>query len=189
MTDTPEPEGEEILFRSSRFQVHRVRTQLPSGALIEKEIIRHPGAVVILPILDDGRVVMIENYRYSIGRNLLELPAGTRERDEPAEQTAARELVEETGFVAGRLRFVQSFFAAPGILDEQMQLFVATQLTQTQPRREEGEQICNRLLSWPEIESKLRRGGIQDAKTLVGLLLGRDLHDRTTAARTGEEIP
>lgn len=172
MPERPPGTNEKVLFSGQRFQIHQVSAELPDGSSIEKQIIRHPGAVVILPLIDREHVLMIRNYRYSVAQHLLELPAGTREPDETPAQTAARELTEETGYIAGNLQFVQSFFAAPGNGDEQMFLFIATDLQRSTPNRETGEQIENQVLSWTEIESQLDQGAIQDAKSLIGLLHG-----------------
>ncbi len=174
----PPHSNEKVLFTGQRFQIHQVDAQLPDGTAIEKQVIRHPGAVVILPLIDDDHVLMIHNYRYSVARQLLELPAGTREPEETPAQTAARELTEETGYIAGNLQFVQSFFAAPGNGDEEMFLFVATDLKRSTPQRETGEQIENHVLAWSEIESKLEQGAIQDAKSLIGLLHGLRVRHR-----------
>jgi len=168
-----EPSDEPLLFRGSRFNVRQVEATLPDGTTIQKQVIRHPGAVVILPLLADGRVVLIRNFRYSVARTLLELPAGTMEPPELPALTATRELTEETGYIAGKMEFIQSFLAAPGNCDEQMHLFVATDLQPSSPRREVGEQIENEILTWPEINAQLATGQIEDAKTLVGLLLAR----------------
>ncbi len=112
---------------------------------------------------------LIRNYRGSVGQTLIELPAGTREPHESPRETAARELEEETGFVAGSLRQVAEFYAAPGILDEKMVLFVATKLEAARPRREAGEQIENLILSLADARDLVRQGAIRDAKTIVGL--------------------
>lgn len=122
-----------------------------------------------MPILDDGRVVMIENFRHSIDRVLIELPAGTIDEGEAPEQTAARELIEETGYGAAKLEKAHEFYSCPGIFDELMHLYVATGLTAGDPDREPTEQIENRIVSRDEIESLIADGSIRDAKTLVGL--------------------
>lgn len=161
---------EEILFRADRYSVHRVRRTDAEGREHRRDIIRHPGAVVLLPLTSDGRVVLIRNDRISIARTLLELPAGTMEVGEPPEATAARELVEETGYRAGRLELLRTFYASPGICDEVMHLFVASELTQGEPDREANEQIENQLATWDEIQRWIDDGTIEDGKTLVGLM-------------------
>ena len=132
-------------------------------------MIRHPGAVVLLPILDDGRVVLIENTRPTVGETLLELPAGTRESGEEAVVTASRELIEETGYRAGKLELLHEFYSAPGICDELMHLYRATELVAGDPDREATESIVNRIATRDEIKAWIASGKIRDAKTLVGL--------------------
>lgn len=160
---------EQVLLKCSRFSVHALEVRDRQGQSRTKEVIRHPGAVVLLPVLQDGRVVMIENHRHSVGQTLLELPAGTIEIGEPPESTAGRELIEETGYHAGRLEKLHEFYSCPGICDELMHLYIATELTAGEPDREATEQIENRIVSREEISQMISRGEIRDAKTLVGL--------------------
>ncbi len=160
---------EAVLLRAARFTVNAMTMTDKHGNKIMREVVRHPGAVVLLPILADGRVVMIENYRRSVDQVLLELPAGTIELNEPPELTAPRELMEETGYRAGRIEKVHEFYSCPGICDELMHLFAATDLVAGDPEREATEQIENRIVSKDEITQLIQRGEIRDAKTLVGL--------------------
>lgn len=160
---------EQVLLRCSRFSVHALEIRDRQGQSRTKEVIRHPGAVVLLPVLSDGRVVMIENHRHSVGQTLLELPAGTIESGEPPESTAARELIEETGYQAGKLEKLHEFYSCPGICDELMHLYIATDLTAGEPDREATEQIENRIVSRDEVTQLISLGEIRDAKTLVGL--------------------
>ncbi len=162
---------EKQLLTGSRFDVHAMELTGSDGQVYIREVIRHPGAVVLLPVLEDGRIVMIENYRPSIDQTLLELPAGTREPGETAETTAARELIEETGYRAEKLEPMTSFFSAPGICDEEMYLYLATGLTAGDAEREAVEQIENRIVSVADLHTMIEEGKIRDAKTLVGLLL------------------
>ena len=161
----------ELLLETRRFRVERVTFPSSAGGTVQREIVRHPGSVVILPVLDDGRICLIRNYRPSVDQRLIELPAGTREPGEPPEETAARELEEETGYRAGRIERITSFLAAPGILDEEMILYRAEQLTAGPPRREPGEEMENLLVTMAEAHAMIDRGEIRDAKTLLGLLL------------------
>lgn len=165
----PELKSEHLVLAGSRFNVHSMELVGNDGKTYRREVIRHPGAVVLLPLLDRDHVVMIENQRPTVNQTLLELPAGTREPDEPAEATAARELIEETGYHAGKLELLHEFFSAPGICDERMFLYVASNLTLGEPDREAVEQITNRIASREEIADWVNSGQIQDAKTLVGL--------------------
>jgi len=160
-----------IVYDGRRFKVQEVQVTGRDGRSTVREVIRHPGAVVIVPVLDDGSIVMIRNYRASIDRTLLELPAGTLEPDEPPEQTAARELEEETGYLARQLQKIAAYYTSPGICDELMHAYVAEGLRAGPPRREAGEEIDNYPMPWPEVVAALRNGSIQDAKSIAALLL------------------
>lgn len=158
------------IFEAKRFNVEEVVHSDPSGQSHTRHIVRHPGAVVILPIVDDEHVCLISNYRAAVDRHLLELPAGTLDTAEPIQAIAARELIEETGYRATQFRLIHQFCMSPGILDEKMYVFVATELTEGNPEREPGEWIDNKVLTWAEIDQLMQRGEIQDAKTIAALL-------------------
>ena len=160
----------ELLLKTRRFDVVRLSYQTHDGAVHTREVARHPGAVTILPLLDDGRVCLIRNYRVAVDQTLIELPAGTLEPNEDPAVTAARELEEETGYRAAEVRQLCEFFMSPGVLSERMVLFLATGLTSGPARLEHGEQIEPFVLSWQEAMSLVERGEIRDAKSLVGLL-------------------
>ena len=160
----------DIILQAGRFNVERMVQVGVDGAECVREIVRHPGAVVILPLLDDGRVVLIRNYRVAVKEKLIELPAGTIDRGEDPLATATRELVEETGYRAGNMKHLLTFCMSPGILDEKMHLFLATALTAGEMALEQGEDIDPFACSWDEALSMVQSGEIRDAKTLVGLL-------------------
>ena len=166
-----DPVNEPVLLTASRFRVVRVEQVMASGQRRSREVVRHPGAVVLLPLVDDDRVCLIRNYRVSIGQTLIELPAGTLEPGEPPIVTAGRELLEETGFIAQQLDLLHTYDPSPGIMDELMYLFVARRLTYAAPQRELGEEIDNLVVSWDEALALIDRGEIHDAKTIAGLLL------------------
>lgn len=159
----------ELLLSTRRFRVIQKYQPTHQGPL-PRQIVQHPGAVVILPLLDDGRVVLIRNYRISVDEELLELPAGTLEAGEDPLACAHRELAEETGYRAGALEPLTSFFASPGFLTERMYLFLATQLESGHTALEQGEEIQTLLVPWETALGMARDGEIHDAKTLVGLL-------------------
>ena len=161
--------NEQLILQGVRFDVHRQDLVGSDGKTYQREVIRHPGAVVLLPVLDQDHVVMIENHRHTVGETLLELPAGTREPGEPVAETAKRELIEETGYRAGSIELIHEFYSAPGICDELMLLYLATDLQSGQHCREATEQIENRIVTRAEIEQLIADGKIRDAKTLVGL--------------------
>ncbi len=170
-TNSGSSESERWLLQTERFSVERVCRELPNGQRRTREVIRHPGAVVILPMVDDDHVCLIENYRVAVGRSLFELPAGTLDAGEDPLEAAVRELAEETGYRGGTWSPMHSFLVSPGILDERMHLFRAIGLEPGPPAREPGEEIQNQVVSWNEAMAMVQRGEIEDAKTLIGLLL------------------
>ena len=165
--------GPDILFEGRLFRVEQVEQTMPDATRHVRQIVRHPGAVVILPLLDDGRVCFVRNYRIAVEQTLIELPAGTLESDEDPAETASRELAEETGYRAGRIKHLTTFCMSPGILDEQMHLYLAEALQPGPMALEPGEDIQPMLCTWDESLDMVRRGEIHDAKTLVGLLYYR----------------
>ena len=170
---------EEHVLSARRFEVRRLTRTLADGRTQSREVVRHPGSVVIVPCVDTDHVCLIRNFRLSVNETLIELPAGTLEASEPPVECAYRELIEETGYRAARMRELTAFFAAPGILDERMHLFLAEQLSGGIPEREPEEEIENLVVSWQEAFALIQRREIQDAKTIVGLFLGwHALRDR-----------
>lgn len=161
---------EKTLLVARRFRVNEATRTTPTGQTITREVVRHPGSVVILPVWADGQVTLIQNFRLAAGQTLIELPAGTLEPAEDHLLCAQRELTEETGLHGATWQQLTSFYAAPGILDEHMHLFLATDLTAGPPQREEGEEIENLQMPWDEAMELVRSGKIRDAKTIVGLL-------------------
>jgi ADP-ribose pyrophosphatase len=162
-------EPKELLV-TRKFRVVRHVTLGRDGKPHAKDIVEHPGAVTILPILDQQRVCLIRNQRVAAGRSLIELPAGTLEPGEEPAATATRELAEETGYRAASMEKLCEFFMSPGILNERMHLFVARGLTPGTTALEPGENIETLVVDWAEAMRMAQDGSIEDAKTLLGLL-------------------
>jgi ADP-ribose diphosphatase len=160
----------ELLLQTKKFWVVRETVRAPSGKDKSREIVRHPGACVLVPMVDDDRVCLIRNFRVSVNTTLIELPAGTLEPNEPPHVTAERELSEETGYRAAKIELLHAFYLSPGILDEKMHLYLATGLSAGATAREEGEEIENLVAPWNQAIDMVFRGQIKDAKTIVGLL-------------------
>ena len=179
MTHDARDRASTILLRTPRFDVEAVRLPGTTDDNATREIIRHPGAVVILPLVDASRVCLIRNFRVAVNETLLELPAGTLEPPEEPLAAARRELAEETGYRADQYRLLHSFYASPGILDERMSLVVASGLSAGAPAREPGEMIENAVVTWNEALTLVDDGTIKDAKTIVGLLYYDRLRRRT----------
>ena len=136
-----------------------------------REVIIHPGAVCILPMLSDDTVILIRNYRYPIGSYLIELPAGTLEKNEDPINCAGRELLEETGYLAGRMKPLGNFFTSPGILSEKMYAYVAYDLEQSNAALEEGEEIELNPVPFEQAIQMIKDGRIHDGKTIATLLI------------------
>lgn len=160
-----------ILLKTARFDVERVEYTTPAGESHEREVIRHPGAATIIPMVDDTHVCLIKNFRASVSQTLLELPAGTIDPPEAPAVTAERELREETGYEASEIRLLHRFYLSPGILDERMHLYLATGLTAGPSAREPGELIENIVLPFSEALKLVDNETIEDAKTIAGLLM------------------
>lgn len=171
----------DILFSSKLFKVVRRFQTGRSGKSLERHVILHPGAITVLPILNDNRVVLLKQYRIAIEKTLIELPAGTREPNEEPIVTASRELIEETGYKAGKIEPMTTFYSSPGILHEEMHLFLATNLQACDQNLEDGEDIQVFTADWDEVRRMIFSGEIQDAKTLIALLwyLQRENFDKS----------
>lgn len=152
------------------FRVVRRRQRGSDGREHVRDVVEHPGAVTILPILDDGRVCLIRNLRVAVGKTLVELPAGTLEPGEDPAVTARRELAEETGYRSASVERLREFFMSPGILSERMHLYLARGLQPGTTALEPGEQIETLVVPWSEAMRMAFDGTIEDAKTLIGLL-------------------
>lgn len=161
----------EIIHSGRKIQVAVDTSTGPNGEPIRRDMILHPGAVVILPIVDRDHVCLLRNYRFVIGDTLWEVPAGTLEPGEPIEQAAIRELAEETGYVAKNWRYLNYFYASPGVLDEKLHLFVAQDLTPGPARPEADEQLEPRVVPWADALKMVFDGTITDAKTATAILL------------------
>jgi len=161
----------QTLLKTKLFSVeHRVYGRSADGdKVIERDVVVHPGAVVILPILDDGRIVLIRNFRYTVERELYELPAGTRSKDETPIATARRELEEETGYRAAEMKPLIEFYTSPGILTERMYAFLARGLTQVGQRLDPGEQISVEPVPPGEVRRCLCAGEFLDGKSIAAL--------------------
>ncbi|MEY3205019.1 MAG: hypothetical protein RLZZ21_1350 [Planctomycetota bacterium] len=161
----------ELLLTARRFRVVRVQEPCADGSLRDRDVVVHPGSVVVVPLVSPDAVCLIEVERVAVGRTLIELPAGTLDRDEPLATAAARELAEETGYRAGRIEAAGEFWMSPGILRERMHLFVAHDLVAGPQALEPGERIRPLVVAWDEALAMCHDGRIEDAKTIAGLLV------------------
>jgi len=160
----------EILYQGRVFTLKRDRVIEPSGIEATREIVAHPGSVVVLPLLPDGRIVLIRQYRHAAGQYLWELVAGHKDPGESFVAGAHRELQEETGYTARRVRKLLEVFPSPGLLGEKMEIFLADGLTKGKARPEDDEKITQRVLTLREAERWIHTGRIRDSKSVSGIL-------------------
>lgn len=160
----------EELYRGKIVELHVDTIEHPSGRTAIREVVLHPGGVVAVPVLSDGRLLLIRQFRYPLKKYILELPAGKLDTKLSPRDTIARELEEETGYRAGTLTHECSFYTSPGISNEVLHLFIARDLTPVPQRLEEGEHITIETYTLPECLQKMDYGEINDGKTLLGLL-------------------
>lgn len=168
------------IFRGRILSLDVDEVVLESGRKTTREIVRHPGAVVIVAPDHLGRVAMVRQYRSAIGRELVELPAGTREPNEDAENCARRELTEEMGLVAASWTALGGFYSAPGFCTEYLSLFLATGLSEAEGHPDDDENIQREWIALQDVPKMIADGQIQDAKSIAGLLWY--LHRTTTGA-------
>jgi ADP-ribose pyrophosphatase len=141
----------------------------PSGMEVEREILRHPGAAVLLAVTDERKVVLVRQYRHAAGELMLEAPAGTIDPGEEPSETARRELVEETGYFPNRLEKLTQFFPSPGVLEELMHLYLATDLERRVGSLDDDESLEPVELEWEQALALEIGKDVRDAKTIIAL--------------------
>lgn len=163
----------ETLLQGRAFKIRRDHLKTPDGKETKFEIVEHGGSVVVIPVDEQGNMWFVRQYRHAAGMDLLELPAGTRDGDEPYEECAARETREETGMEAGTLTKVGEFYLAPGYSTEFMGVFLATDLTHNPLDPDSDEFLSVEKIPVKTALAMAERGEVPDAKSLAGLLMAR----------------
>lgn len=158
------------IYKGPVFGIRRDEVIEPSGVHATREVITHPGSVVVLPVLPDGRILLIRQYRHAARQYLWELVAGRIDAGEKPREAAARELIEETGFRAKRFRIFLDVFPTPGFLEERMFILLAEGLTAGKAEPEEDEKIIARAYKHKQLEEMIRSGKLRDAKSIAGIL-------------------
>jgi ADP-ribose pyrophosphatase len=158
------------IYQGQIFGIRRDEVVEPSGVRATREVITHPGSVVVLPVLPDGRILMIRQYRHAARQYLWELVAGRIDAGEKPKQAAARELIEETGYRARKFRIFLDVFPTPGFLEERMFILLAEGLSAGVAEPEEDEKIVSRAYTRKQLQEMIRRGKLRDAKSVAGIL-------------------
>ena len=158
----------ETLYKGKIFSLRVGVVRLEGGETAQREVIEHGGGVAVVPFAD-GKVTLVSQFRIAAGREIVELPGGRLEGDEPPADCARRELEEELGYHARELIHVSSYYTAAGYSSERMHLFLALGLERTKPRPERDELLRRIELPLEEVEAKLRRHELEDARTIIGL--------------------
>jgi ADP-ribose pyrophosphatase len=192
MTERITPASVETIFEGRVFTLRRETVRLPKGGVLQAEIVRHPGSVVIVPLTDAGDVILVRQYRHAIGRWAWELPAGSLKPGEDVEAAAVRECHEEVGLVPDRLQRLGAFYPTPGYCDELMNIYLATGLRpphgDEQAQQDEDEDIEARPFAPDAIAEMIDRGEVIDLKTVAGLALLRPKAGGGSS-RPGEPVP
>ena len=164
----------EKIYAGKVVNLRRDTVLLPNGKEATREVVEHPGAVAIVPVLPDGRVLMVRQFRHPVGRVLLEIPAGKLDSGEDPDECAMRELEEETGYRAGVIERKASIFTGPGFTDEVIHMYIAHELVPTTVNPDDDEFLEVRAYVPQDIRRMIREGLICDAKTISGLFLLQD---------------
>ncbi len=162
---------DEMIYRGKIANVHRVGLRTRDGDVVDRDFFDYPGAVAVLAIRPDNKVVLIRNYRFAVNEQLWELCAGTLEEDEDPAACARRELIEETGYRAGRIEKLGEFYTAPGTTNEKMHAYLATDLVEGEQALEKHEEIEVLLRTEQEVREMIAGGEIHDGKTIAALAL------------------
>jgi ADP-ribose pyrophosphatase len=163
----------ESILKGRAFTIRRDTMKAPDGRETKFDIVEHGGSVVIIPIDNEGNLLFVRQYRHAAGMDLLELPAGTRDGNEPYEECAAREIREETGMEAATLKHIGSFYLAPGYSTEYMGVFLALDLQYNPLEADDDEFLSVEKVPVREAILSAERGEIPDAKSLAALLMAR----------------
>ena len=180
----------EIAWRGKIFDIERLQVRLPNGHTSVRDVVRHRGAAAVVALTTSGKIALVRQYRTSLGRVTVEIPAGKLDPGEDPLECAKRELKEETGFVAGRIAYLTTIATSCGFADELIHIYLATQLSFEGARPDDDEFLNVDLVPVGELVDAVLDGKIEDAKTVVGALacevMSRRLADAAVAEEAGE---
>jgi ADP-ribose pyrophosphatase len=171
VSETPPSPPRRVIYRGRKINLALQPVTLADGTIADREVILHRGAVALVPMIDDDHVCLVKNHRYAIGKTLLEVPAGSIDEGESPDQTAARELSEETGYRAGRIRLIRDWYVTPGVMTERMFLYLCEDLCPGPTDHQLDERLETVIVPWNEALAMAYDGRIQDAKTMLALMI------------------
>lgn len=160
-----------VVYDGNLLKVYCDKVELPNGKEASREFIRHPGAVAVVPVTPEGNIVLVRQYRYPVGKTMLEVPAGKLDKGEHPDECARRELEEETGYVAHTIKKLSSIYTTPGFTDEVIHLYLAEHLTLAKQCPDEDEFLDVEEYTKEQIKIMINDGTINDAKSILALLL------------------
>lgn len=161
---------QELMYQGKVVAFYKDILKLPNGNVVEWDLVKHPGAAAIIPVLDDGRIILVEQFRNALGHKTLEIPAGGIEKGETPLQCVAREVEEETGYRSETITPLIEVITAIGFCDEKIPIFVAKDLKKTQQHLDEDEEIVIKTVTLDEAVEMILNGNIIDSKTVSGIL-------------------
>lgn len=172
----PRPSGRRVIYQGRKIDLALQEVQLADGSKAEREVVVHRGAVALVPMVDANHVCLVKNDRYAVETTLLEVPAGTIDVGESPDQTAPRELSEETGYRAGKITRIAEWFVSPGVMTERMYLYLCEDLTPGPTQHQPDERLEPVIVAWSEALAMIRDGRIVDAKSMLAILLCTQLN-------------
>jgi ADP-ribose pyrophosphatase len=173
----PQP-ARRIVFRGVKVDLALQSVLLADGTYADREVVVHPGAVALVPMVDESHVCLVRNDRHAVGQTLLEVPAGTIDDGETSDRTAVRELAEETGYRAGRITLIRDWFVSPGVMTERIFLYLCEDLKPGPTDHQPDERLQTVILPWDEALAMAHDGRIHDAKSMLALLICDQLRKR-----------
>lgn len=165
------PSSRRVIYQGKKIEVALDTLTLADGSTAEREVVLHRGAVALVPMVDANHVCLVRNVRYAVRETLWEVPAGTIDAGEHPDSTAARELIEETGYQAERITKLREWFVSPGVMSEVMHLYLCEELSEVGSKLELDENLEPVVLPWEEAMAMVWDGRIRDAKSILALLI------------------
>ncbi len=159
-----------VIYRGRKVDLALQPVILGDGSTADREVVLHRGAVALLVMIDRDHVCLVKNHRYTVGRTLWEVPAGTIDAGESPDETAPRELTEETGYIAGHIQRIAEWLVSPGVMNERMFLYLCEYLTPGPTSHQPDERLEPVVVAWDEAVEMVEDGRIEDAKSMLAIL-------------------